>query len=388
MMKFIDDVSLSGRRVLLRVDFNVSLNPDYSIADDARIQQALPTIKLLLKSHNTIILLSHLGRPEKVDSRFSLQNVHKDLKKYLPEEKIILIEDLSDKQAIAEAKADIIMLENIRFHPGEATNNPAFAKYLASLADVYVNDAFSVNHRAAASVVGITKFLPSYGGLLLKKEITMLDKVIKSPKKPVVAILGGSKISTKLQLIDKLIEIADSVLIGGGLANNFLLAKGLPIGKSIVERSELLHTKHLIAHAKKHKTKLLLPVDVTVAGKNDAKTGTIKAVTEVSARDGIFDIGPHTQAEFGTEIAKARTILWNGPVGYFENPAFRRGTDFLYYAIAENRQATSIVGGGETLAALSQKEHIEAITHISTGGGAMLEYIEHGTLPGIQALEN
>lgn len=387
MIKFIDAIDLTNKRVLLRVDFNVSLNPDYSIADDARIQQALPTINFLLKHNNKIILLSHLGRPEKVDPRFSLKNVLKDLQHYLPDKKILLIENIHDKQAIIESKADIVMLENIRFYPGETENDPAFAQGLASLADVYVNDAFSVDHRDAASVVGVTKFLPSYGGLLLKKEITMLDKVIKNPKKPVVAILGGSKISTKLQLIDKLIEIADAVLIGGGLANNFLLAKGLPIGKSIVERGELLHTKHLLAHAKKHQTTLLLPVDVVVAKKKEAQEGIIKPVTEVSSHDAIFDIGPHTQAEFGNEIAKARTILWNGPVGYFENPAFRRGTDFLYYAITENTKATSIVGGGETLSALSHKEHLDAIAHVSTGGGAMLEYIQNGSLPGIDALK-
>jgi phosphoglycerate kinase len=389
-MKYIDEIEIRNKRVLLRVDFNVSLNPNYTIADDTRIRQGLPSIEYLLKHHNRIILVSHLGRPEKRETKYSLRKVAADLRHYLPHRKITLVDDfLTAKPAVFENQtpAEIILLENIRFYPGEDANDPAFAKQLAHLADVYVNDAFSVNHRAAASIVGITDFLPSYAGLLLKKEITMLDRIVKDPKKPLVTIMGGSKISTKLKLIDRLIEVSDVVLIGGGLANNFLLAKGLTVGKSIIERNEMLHTKHLLAHARKHGTKLMFPVDVVVSTKADATAGTVKAVTEISPDEAIFDIGPHTQAEFGTEIAKANTLLWNGPVGYFENPAFKRGTDYLYYAIAENNHAVSVVGGGETLAALSHKEHLEAITHVSTGGGAMLEYIEHGTLVGIEALK-
>lgn len=390
-MKFLADHVISNKRVLLRVDFNVSLNPNYSIADDTRIRQALPTIQKLLKNNNHVIIVTHLGRPERRDAHTSLKNVAQDLQKYLPRHKVRLVDDFTSpeyREGIDQEDGEIIMLENIRYYPGEDSNDPALAKKLAALADVYVNDAFSVNHRSAASIVGITNYLPSYCGLLLQKEISMLDLAVKHPKKPVVAILGGSKISTKLQLIDKLIEIADTVLIGGGLANNFLLAKGLQVGKSIVEKNELVHTKHLLAHAKKHGTKLMFPVDVVVSRKKDVASGTIKPITEIAQDESIFDIGPHTQAEFGTEIAKAKTILWNGPVGYFENPAFRRGTDFLYYAIAENKGATSIVGGGETLAALNNKEHLDVITHVSTGGGAMLEYIEHGTLPGIEALKH
>lgn len=390
-MKFLADHPVTGKRVLLRVDFNVSLNPNYTIADDTRIRQALPTIELLLKHHNSVIIITHLGRPAKREAHSSLKRVAKDLQTYLPHHKVRMIEDFLSPEyqgGIKQHEKEVILLENIRYYPGEDANDPAFAKNLANLADIYVNDAFSVNHRSTASIVGITHYLPSYCGLLLSKEITMLNLAIKNPLKPVVIVLGGSKISTKLKLIDKLIEVADAVLIGGGLANNFLLAKGLPIGKSIVEKKELVDTKRLIAHAKQHGTKLLLPVDVVVQTKKDASSGLIKAITEISQQESIFDIGPHTQAEFGTEIARARTILWNGPVGYFENPAFKRGTDFLYYAIAENRHATSIVGGGETLAALSHKEHVEAISHISTGGGAMLEYIEHGTLPGIEALKH
>lgn len=389
-MNYLADHPISGKRVLLRVDFNVSLNPNYSIADDTRIRQGLPTIELLLKHRNKIVLVSHLGRPHGREEKYSLRNVARVLKRYLPHQKLALIDDFTahpDEVAKQLATCDIVLLENIRFYPGEDTNDPGFAKQLASLAEVYVNDAFSVNHRAAASIVGVTAYLPSYAGLLLQKEITMLDRILKHPKKPLVTIMGGAKISTKLRLIDRLIEISDVVLIGGGLANNFLLARGLTIGKSIVERNEMLHTKRLLSHARQHGTKLLFPLDVVVSTKPDATAGVVKAVSEISPQEAIFDIGPHTQAEFGTEIAKAKTILWNGPVGYFENPAFKRGTDYLYYVIAENRDAVKVVGGGETLAALSHKEHLDAITHVSTGGGAMLEYIEHGTLVGIEALK-
>lgn len=389
-MKFLSDSDFSHKRVLLRVDFNVSLNRNASISDDTRIRQTIPTIEFLLKHKNKIIIVAHLGRPGKREEKSSLKNVARDLQKYLPHVKVRLIDDFQKPEyakGIDQKESEVVLLENIRFYPGEDANDKMFARELAQLADIYVNDAFGVDHRSSASTVGIAHELPSYCGLLLEKEITMLDKAIKQPKKPVVAILGGSKISTKLQLIDKLIEIADAVLLGGGLANNFLLAKGLPVGKSIIEKNEMLHTKRLIHHAKEHGTKLLIPVDVVVSTDKDAPSGTIRAVTEIKPNEAIFDIGPHTQAEFGSEIAKARTILWNGPVGYFENPAFKRGTDFLYYVIAENKDAISVVGGGETIAALSHKEHLEAISHISTGGGAMLEYIEHGTLPGIEALK-
>ncbi len=389
-MKYVSKHAITNKRVLLRVDFNVSLNPNYTIADDTRIRQALPTIEKLLKQNNHLIIVSHLGRPMKRDAHTSLKPIARDLKKYLPDYSIRLIDDFlvpEYREGFDHNEKEIILLENIRYYNGEDANDQAFAKKLANLADVYVNDAFSVNHRKTASIVGITSYLPSYCGLLLEKEIAMLDQAIKDPKHPVVAILGGSKISTKLSLIDKLVEIADSVLIGGGLAHNFLLAKGFEIGKSIVEKNEIIHTKRLINHARQHKTNLLLPVDVAVSRKKDALTSTVKPVAEIQSDESIYDIGPHTQAEFGTVIAKAKTILWNGPVGYFENPAFRRGTDFLYYAIAENTDAVSVVGGGETLAALSKKEHLEAISHVSTGGGAMLEYIEHGTLPGIEALK-
>lgn len=388
MVKYIDQVDITNKRVLLRVDYNVSLNPDHSIANDARISQSLPTIKYLLAKQNKIILVSHFERPEGRDPKYSLNIVLPDLKGYLPDKKILLIDDFLTDQGFSEKLSDndILLLENIRFYDGEQKNDPEFAKKLAGLADTYVNDAFSVSHREAASVVGVTAFLPSYGGLLLKKEVETIGKAIANPQKPFVAILGGAKISTKLKLINKLIEVADSVLLAGGLAHNFLKAEGVEIGKSMVEKEEIEQTKLLIKYASDKQTQIITPSDAVVAT-SDAGPSSVKLIKNLDLQDIIFDIGPETQAAFGAVIGRARTIIWNGPVGKFENPLFRRGTDFIYYVITQNSQAVSIIGGGETLAAIDKKEYLDKITHISTGGGAMLEFIENGTLAGIQALE-
>jgi phosphoglycerate kinase len=387
-MKYIDEVSIHDKTVLLRDDFNISLDSRHHISNDERIRQSLPSIEYLLKKHNSLILLSHLGRPRGVDPKLSLAPVAKRLQEYLPHQQVILVPDLkslSQEKTRKDNKNDVFLLENIRFFPGEEDNSTDFAQELAAFADVYVNDAFSVSHRASTSVVGLPKLLPSYGGLLLKKEVETIGKAISHPKNPFVTILGGAKISSKIGLIDKLIAIADFVLLGGGLANTFLLALDIQVGKSLVETAQVAKAKHLLAHAEKNRTRLLLPTDAVV-GDLEGKTATVKPVQALTKTDRILDIGPQTQAAFGQAIATAKTIIWNGPVGYFEVPAYQRGTDFLYYAIADNPQAVSIVGGGETLAALSHKEHLDKITHISTGGGAMLEFIEKGTLPGIEAL--
>ena len=379
-MQFIDTADIQGKRVLLRVDYNISLNPDHSVANDERIKQSIPTLTKLLENKNKLILITHLGEPKGKDESFSLKPVVADLQKYFPNNPVRLVEDFSNAEAMKQSDNEILMLENIRFYEGETKNDPAFAKQLASLADVYVNDAFAVCHRSHASVVGIPAFLPHYGGLLLQKEISMITKTIENPQKPFVAILGGAKISTKIKLIGKLIEKAEYVILGGGLAHNFLLAQGMEIGKSIAEPSELEHTKSLLRLAREKHTGLELPVDAVV------QTGETKAANRLSPDDQILDIGPETEAHYGSIIDQARTIVWNGPVGKFEDPKFRHGTDFIYYAITENSQAISVVGGGDTLAAMTNKDHIEKITHISTGGGAMLEFIENGTLPGIEAL--
>ena len=384
MLPFLSKHEITHKKVLLRVDFNVSLNADESIADDTRIQQALPTIKLLLKNQNKIIIVSHLGEPKKRDSLYSLKRVAKDLGKYLPSYHIHLVDDfMKDTKIFVEQKQhEILLLENIRFYPGEKANDPIFAKELASLADVYVNDAFGVSHRKDASIVSIPQFLPHYAGLLIEKEITMLDKVIHHPEKPVVAILGGSKVSTKIELITKLLQLADSVLIGGGMANTFLAAQQFSLGKSFYEPQAVSFAKQLLTMTYAKKTKVVLPQDCVVQGKTIHET----SVKDVKADESIMDIGSETQAIFGQHIATAKTIIWNGPVGKFEDPAFSRGTEFIYYAITQNPNVLSVVGGGDTLAAMKNKDYRENITHISTGGGAMLEYIEKGTLPGIEAL--
>jgi phosphoglycerate kinase len=389
-MKYIDEATITNKTILLRVDFNVSLNPKHVIADDARIKQSLPTIEHLLKHHNKLIIIAHLGEPEKRDKNFSLSPVAKRLQEYFPQHKIVLVDDFLSNQDLLKTQTtnDIIILENIRFYPGEQANDPSFAKQLASLGEIYVNDAFSVSHRKAASIVGLPKLLPAYGGLLLKKETTILEAIMKHPKKPFVAIIGGKKIATKIKFITKLSAIADYVLLGGGLANTFFAAEGIPTGKSLISQEDIGFAKNLLAHAKRENTKLILPQDVIVGKSLESNTSEVRKPQEIKENEESLDVGPETQAQFGKIIDEARTIVWNGPVGYMENQEFKRGTDFLYYAITNNEKATSVVGGGDTLSAIAKKEYLDKITHISTGGGAMLEFIENGTLPGIEALEN
>jgi phosphoglycerate kinase len=388
-MKFIDEVTITNKTILLRVDFNVSLNPNHSIADDARIKQSLPTIEQLLKNNNKLILLAHLGEPEKRDAAFSLSPVAKRLQEYLPQNKIILVDDFTTSTDVFSKQApnEVLLLENIRFYPGEQTNDPSFAKQLAGLGEIYVNDAFSVSHRKAASVVGLPELLPSYGGLLLKKEITILSEIMKSPKKPFVAIIGGKKIATKIKFIKKLTAVADYVLIGGGLANTFFASEGFPVGKSLISEDDISLAKKLLEHTKRENTHLLLPTDVVVGKSLDSTTSEVRKTQEIANDEEALDIGPETQANFGKVIDEAHTIVWNGPVGYMENQEFKRGTDFLYYSITSNEHVISVVGGGDTLSAISKKEYLDKITHISTGGGAMLEFIENGTPPGIEALK-
>jgi phosphoglycerate kinase len=385
---YIDQVEIRNKRVLMRVDFNVSLTKHRTIEDDVRIQQAIPTLQHLLERNNKLIIVSHLGRPKERDPKYSLDVVAKKLHAYLPHYKITVVPDfLTDRSAIEnQEEHEIILLENIRFYPEEKKNDGEFSKQLASLADVYVNDGFGVSHRNSASVVGVTKLLPSYAGLLMKKEIINISKVIEAPKKPFVAILGGAKISSKIHLIERLIEIADDLILGGGIANTFMLAQGYEIGKSIAETDTVEIAKHLLFHAVQKNTRVIFPSDVVVSASMNGGRTHVCRVDEVPKEKYILDIGPETQAVIGSVIAQAATIIWNGPVGYFENEAFRRGTDFIYYSITENSHAVSIVGGGDTLASISKKEYLEKITHISTGGGAMLEFIEKGSLPGIDAL--
>lgn len=392
-INYIDRAHIINKTVLLRVDFNVSLTKSAKVADDYRIRQAIPTINYLLSKKNKIIIVSHLGRPKNKESEFSLKPILSHLNKLLKKNKVILVEDfLSDKGKKIikfQKQSEILILENIRFYKEEQKNINSFSKELASIADVYVNDAFGVSHRKNASVTGVTKFIPSYGGLLLKEEIETISKILDNPKKPYVAIIGGAKISTKIEFVDKLLGLTDFLLIGGGVADTMLKALGYEIGKSLVDNKEVKLAKKLYKLAKKKGTNIVLPLDVVIGNaiSTDDSLET-KKIDDIPKNKYILDIGPETEAQFGSIISKAKTIIWNGPVGYFENKLFRRGTDFIYYSITHNKNALSIVGGGSTLAAISKKEYLEKITHISTGGGAMLEFIEKGTLPGIEALKN
>jgi phosphoglycerate kinase len=388
-IKTIHDTKIENKKVLVRVDFDVSLNAKHQIADDTRLQKALPTIQELLKNKNKVILVSKLGRPKGQDASLSISPVAKELQKCFPSFKVILVEDFlsgKGKEILGnQTEKEIMLLENIRFYEGEKENNAIFSKQLASLADVFVLDAFAMSHRKEASVTGVTHFLPSFAGLELENEVNAIAKAIQDPKKPVVAIMGGAKIADKLAFVGKLIEAADYLLVGGGIANTFLYASGYGVGKSLCDKTEKEHVEKLFALAKKHETKIVLPADVVGLTGKEEKTFPINHVPESFE---IFDIGPETEATFGSIISKAKTIIWNGPVGYFEKEPFNHGTDFLFYTIADNEKAYSLVGGGDTLAAISKKEYVEKISHISTGGGAMLELIENGTLPGLEALSN
>lgn len=381
----IEDEPIIEKKVLVRVDFDVSFKSLHRIADDTRLKESLATILYLLKHHNKVILVSKLNRPTKRDKEHSMRLVAKRLKEYLPLHTIAVVDDFLDpkqKHIFEKQKPhEIILLENIRFYKGEIDNDQDFAKKLASLADVYVMDAFAMMHRKEASIVSVPKYLPSFAGLLLAKEITSIAKVVKHPEKPFVAIVGGAKIPDKLAFLSKLIKLADFLLIGGGIANTFLLAKGIKVGKSLVDASQVSQVKKLLDLAKKEHTEIVLPTDFIGKNQEAEKAQDIPKDFE------IFDIGPETWAAFGAIIAKAKTIVWNGPMGKIEEEQFARGTDFVYYSIADNPTAFSLVGGGDTLAAIAKEEYLDKITHISTGGGAMLEFIENGTLPGLEALQ-
>ncbi|MEK7604984.1 MAG: phosphoglycerate kinase [Patescibacteria group bacterium] len=387
-MHYIDEAHLQNKRVLLRVDFNVPINKQLEVINDERIRQSIPTIKYLLSNNNLPVLLAHLGQPKGIDKALSLEPIAKRLQELLPDVKVMFVPDLQSvprentRKGITKV---IVLLENIRFFAGETNNDPAFTKQLAGLGDVYINDAFSVSHRKEASIIGLPTLLPAFGGLLMKKEIEMVHKLLDNPAHPFVAILGGAKISTKISFLNKLIEIADTILLGGGLANTFLLAENKQVGESLAEADEINAASELLALAKEKGKQLLLPTDVLI-GEKDAKQSLTKVINELSSKDTIFDIGPQTVILYTEVIAQAKTLLWNGPLGYFENPAFAQGTDGIFQALVNNTGAISVIGGGETITSIADETDRNKITHISTGGGALLDYIANGTLPGIEAL--
>jgi len=396
----IRDLDLKNKHVFIRVDFNVPLTEDgTAITDDTRIRATLPTIEYAIRHHAKVILASHLGRPKgKPNPKYSLRPVVDRLRELLDEEVSLdvnvgfspdCVGEVATELASQLESGQVLLLENLRFHPGEEANDPAFSKQLASLAEIYVNDAFGSAHRAHASTEGMTHFFKHRAaGLLMEKEITYLGKALESPEKPFVAIIGGSKISGKIEVIDNLIDKVDTLIIVGGMAYTFDRALGITTGKSLVEEDKIEVAKEALAKAKANNVDLLLPVDNILADSfsPDAKTQEWDSTTNFPADWQGLDIGPKSVALFSDIVSKAKTILWNGPAGVFEFPRFAIGTNAIAEAVAANATATSIIGGGDSVSAINQAGVADKITHISTGGGASLEFLEGKKLPGVEAL--
>jgi phosphoglycerate kinase len=392
----IQDLDLRGKRVFIRVDFNVPLK-DGVISDDTRIRETLPTLKLAIEKGGRLVLASHLGRPKGgPDAKYSLRPVATRLQELLGKP-VAFTADCVGPEAEAKSKAlqdgEVLVLENVRFHPEEEKNDQAFSRQLAALCDgLFVCDAFGSAHRAHASVVGITRFVKlSAAGLLMERELNYIGKAISNPTRPFVAILGGAKVSDKIEVVENLMKVADAMLIGGGMAYTFLKSQGLAIGKSLLEEDKLDLARKILADAKQKNFKFLVPLDNIVAPefKPDAPA-TVVDVNAIPADQMGLDIGPKTIAAYKAEIASAQTIVWNGPMGVFEMPAFAKGTLEIAKAVAaaSDSGATSIVGGGDSVAAVQQSGVAGKISHISTGGGASLEFLGGRKLPGVEALTN
>ena len=386
----IRDVDPSGKKVFVRVDFNVPL-ADGTVADDTRIRAALPTIRYLLERGAALALCTHLGRPKGPDPKLSLRPVARRLGELLERDVPLLPDSVGSavRDAVAKLRSgDVVLLENVRFHPEEEKNDPAFAKELASGYDLYVNDAFGAAHRAHASTEGVAKILPAYAGLLLEKELQALGGLLTAPERPFLAIIGGAKVSTKIDVLRALLARVDALAIGGGMANTFLLATGHKIGRSLAEPDRAGEARAILDDAKAHRKRVLLPIDVLCAPSVDeagARAATVKGIDDVSDDLAIVDIGPRTIERYADEIRRAKTIFWNGPVGVFEIPAFARGTKRVAELLAASGAAT-VVGGGESVQAVEGLGLADKMTHVSTGGGASLEFIEGKTLPGVAAI--
>ena len=391
--KTIRDIDVAGKKVIVRVDFNVPLK-DGEITDETRIQAALPTIKYLLEQNAKVILCSHLGRPKgEFKPEFSLAPVAKRLQELLPNNKVVFAKDVIGESADEAVKniqnGEVVLLENLRFHKEETKNDPEFAKKLASYADIYVSDAFGTVHRAHASTAAIAQYLPAVAGFLIEKELQFLGNALENPVRPFVAILGGAKIADKIGVIDNLFTKVDSLIIGGGMANTFIAAQGIDMKASLVDNDSIEVAKELLAKAKMKGVKILLPSDVIAADRfdNDAKTVMVP-VENIPDGYMALDIGPSTRLIFAEEISKAKTIVWNGPMGVAEMSSFAGGTRAVAEAMANNEDAITIIGGGDSAAAVKALGYADKMTHISTGGGASLEFLEGKELPGVAALND
>jgi len=390
--KMIQDVDVKGKRVLMRVDFNVPMNDKGEITDDTRIKAALPSIQYLLEHGAKLILMSHLGRPDgKVVESMRMNPVAKRLSELL-NKPVAKVDDCVGPEVEAAAaklqEGEVLLLENVRFHAEEEANDQEFAKKLASLGDIYVNDAFGTAHRAHASTEGVARYLPAVAGFLMEKELRFLGSAVNNPKRPFVAILGGAKVKDKIKVIESLLNKVDTLIIGGGMAYTFLKAKGLEVGNSLLDAERLDFCRKVMEQAEAKGVKLLLPVDVVVA-KNYAADAEHKVVPvdQIPADWEGLDIGPKTVALFAEAVKSAATVVWNGPMGVFEWEAFANGTKQVAQALADSG-AITIIGGGDSASAVEQFGLADKMTHVSTGGGASLEFLEGKELPGVAALND
>lgn len=391
-IKTVDQLEVASRRVFVRVDFNVPLTPNRKVADDTRIREALPTIRHLINKGARVVLASHLGRPKKEKkAEFSLEPAALHLAELLGMEVVLADDCIGDgpRKVVQDLRdGRVAMLENLRFHPEEEANDEGFARELARLADVYVNDAFGAAHRAHASVEALPRLMrEKAAGFLMKKELEALGKLVTDPEHPYVAVLGGAKVSDKIGVIEALYTKVDSLLFGGAMANTFLAAQGKAMGKSLVEADKLALARDLLEKAKSRKVQVLLPVDLVVAPSTDATEGHVVDAGAVPAGEMALDIGPKTVAAFREVIIRAKSVFWNGPMGLFEKAPFSAGSKGIAAAIAESA-SFSVVGGGDSVAAVQQAGLASRFTHVSTGGGASLELIEGRKLPGVEALRS